>query len=105
MLNANAKEYRAKEAESLEQAKQADDEDLKHLHETIAKQWRLLADEIEIGPANTRSAGQPLAPTNPTKSETNTNGAAAIPRARRVETPLEWLLSCWLGGDLSVKSK
>ena len=42
MLNAQENECRAKEAESLEQAKQTNDKDLKHLHETIARQWRWL---------------------------------------------------------------
>ena len=53
MLNAQENECRAKEAESLEQAKQTNDKDLKHLHETIARQWRRLAEGIETGPANT----------------------------------------------------
>ena len=54
MDDAHAKECRAREAESLEQAKQANHEDLKHLHETIAQQWRLLAKVIETGRAHTR---------------------------------------------------
>jgi hypothetical protein len=54
MSISDAQECLAKEAESLERAKQMDDEDLKHLHETIAKQWRLLAEEIGTGPLKTR---------------------------------------------------
>jgi hypothetical protein len=105
MLNAHAKEYRAKEAESLEQANQANDEDLKHLHETIAQQWRLLADEIEIGPANARSGNQAVTLANSTALEPSIDGAPSTPPARRVETPLEWLLSCWFGGNLDGKPK
>jgi hypothetical protein len=44
MLNAQENKCRAKEAENLEQAKQTSDEDLKHLHKTIARQWRRLAE-------------------------------------------------------------
>jgi hypothetical protein len=38
---------RAKEAESLEQARRTDDEDLRNLYATIANQWRRLAEGIE----------------------------------------------------------
>jgi hypothetical protein len=55
MSNFKAQEYLAKEAESLERAKLTDDEDLKHLHETIAKQWHLLAEGIETGSGNKRA--------------------------------------------------
>jgi hypothetical protein len=46
-LEQQAMDYRAEEAATLEQAKQAHDEDLRHLYLTIAKQWRLVADAIE----------------------------------------------------------
>lgn len=55
MSISRAQECLAKEVESLERAKQTHDEDLKHLHETIAKQWRLLAKAIETGPVKTRA--------------------------------------------------
>src|SRR6476620_4889058 len=54
MGDAHAKECGTREAESLEQAKHANHEDLKHLHETIAQQWRLLAEVIETGRAHRR---------------------------------------------------
>jgi hypothetical protein len=38
---------RAKEAESLEQARRTNDEDLRNLYATIANQWHRLAEEIE----------------------------------------------------------
>jgi len=47
MLNVQTTDCRAKKAESLEQAKQSADEDLRHLYETIAKQWHLLAERVE----------------------------------------------------------
>jgi hypothetical protein len=47
MLNIQMTDCRAKEAESLEQAEQTDDEDLRHLYETIAKQWHLLAERAD----------------------------------------------------------
>jgi hypothetical protein len=58
MSISKAQECLAKEAESLERANQMDDADLKHLHETIAKQWRLLAEEIETGPVKKRAGGR-----------------------------------------------
>ena len=54
MGDAHAKECRTREAESLEQATQANHEDLKHLYETIAQQWRRLAEVIETGRASTQ---------------------------------------------------
>jgi hypothetical protein len=45
MLNIQMTDCRAKEAESLERAEQCDDEDLRHLYKTIAKQWHLLAEQ------------------------------------------------------------
>ncbi len=53
MYNAQANECRTREAESLEQAKQTSHKELKHLHETIAQQWRRLAEVIEGGRGNT----------------------------------------------------
>jgi hypothetical protein len=47
MLATQTTDCWAKEAESLEQAKRFDDEDLRHLYETIAKQWHLLAERTE----------------------------------------------------------
>ena len=41
--------------ESLERAKKTNQEDLKHLHETIAKQWHHLAEVIEKGRGSWRS--------------------------------------------------
>jgi hypothetical protein len=42
MDDAQAQKCRTPEVESLEQAKHADHEDLKHSYETIAQQWRRL---------------------------------------------------------------
>ena len=47
---------RAKEAESLGQAKQAKDDDLRNLYATIANQWRLLAEDVDARRANARDA-------------------------------------------------
>ena len=103
------RKWRAKEAESLEQAKQTNDKDLKHLHETIARQWRRLAERIETGPAN-RSVGcaSPEVPQNAqdaSSSVAKTDAEQDAPRAARVETPLEWMMSCWFGGNLDGKSE
>lgn len=109
MLNAQENECRAKEAESLEHAKQTNDKDLKHLHETIARQWRRLAERIETGPANTsvgcKSPEVPPSARDASISGAKTDAEQDAPRAARVETPLEWMLSCWFGGDLDDKSK
>jgi hypothetical protein len=70
MSISDAQECLAKEAESLERAKQMEDEDLKHLHETIAKQWRLLAEEIGTGRVKKR-AGDRSAAKNSTSSRVN----------------------------------
>jgi hypothetical protein len=59
MSNFKTQEYLAKEAESLERAKLTDDEDLKHLHETIAKQWHLLAAGIGTSSVNKRAGHRP----------------------------------------------
>jgi hypothetical protein len=109
MLNAQENECRAKEAESLEQAKQTNDKDLKHLHETIARQWRRLAERIETGPANT-SVGCESPEVPPSAQDASISGAKTdaeqdVPRAARIETPLEWMLSCWFGGNLDGKSE
>ena len=108
MLNAQENKCRAKEAESLEQAKQTNDEDLKHLHKTIARQWRRLAERI-AGPANTpvgcASPEVPQNAQNASISGAKTDAEQDAPRAARVETPLEWMLSCWFGGNLDGKSE
>jgi hypothetical protein len=56
MSNVRSKECRTREAESLEQAKQTSHSELKHLHETIARQWRRLAEVIEGGHSNAQFA-------------------------------------------------
>ena len=54
MYNAQAKECRTREAESLEQAKQTRHNELKPLHETIARQWRRLAEVLEASRGDTQ---------------------------------------------------
>jgi hypothetical protein len=56
MLATQTTDCWAKEAESLEQAKRFDDEDLRHLYETIAKQWHLLAERAETRRAKVAGA-------------------------------------------------
>lgn len=83
MGDAQAKECRAREAESLEQAKQANHEDLKHLHETIAQQWRRLAEVIETG----RASMQPPIASGPdiAAPEAKTDATPDTPDALRIE--------------------
>jgi autotransporter passenger strand-loop-strand repeat protein len=74
-----AKECRAQEAESLEQARQANDAYLGHLHETIAKQWRLLAEGFETRHSNTLTSGPPRG-VDHLISGANDGAASATPR-------------------------
>jgi hypothetical protein len=80
MSDHKAQEYLAKEAESLERAKLTDDEDLKHLHETIAKQWHLLAQGIEPNPFKKRAGRRPTTKTV-TSSRYKREAAGARPTA------------------------
>ena len=86
MEDAQARECRTREAESLEQAKQTNHEDLRHLHETIAQQWHRLAEVIETGRAFT----QPLIATAPDipVPEATTDATSDIPTALPIE-PLD----------------
>jgi hypothetical protein len=92
-------EYLAKEADSLERARHASDEGLKHLHETIAKQWRRLAEGAAGSHADTSTSSNEVRNAN-SVNDTIPEAPPSTPRARRVETPLEWLLSCWFGSDI-----
>ena len=56
MFDTRAKDYLGKEADSLERARHASDEGLKHLHETIAKQWRRLAEGAAGSHADTSTS-------------------------------------------------
>jgi hypothetical protein len=47
MMAIQGTDCRAKEAESLEQARRTDDEDLRKLYATIANQWHRLAEGME----------------------------------------------------------
>ena len=65
--------------------------------------------KIETGPANT-SVGCESPEVPPSARDASISGAKTdaeqdAPRAARVETPLEWMLSCWFGGGLDGKSK
>ena len=82
MLIFNARECLAKEAESLERAKQMDDADLKHLHETIARQWRLFAETIEPGRLKTQAGD-----CAETKTSTGNRKAAGRRQSKRKVTP------------------
>src|SRR6516162_7576820 len=85
MGDAHAKECRTREAESLEQAKQANHEDLKHLYETIAQQWHHLAEVIETGCTST----QPPITSGPDipAPEAKTDPTPDISDALRIERP------------------
>jgi hypothetical protein len=85
MGDAHAKECRTREAESLEQAKHANHEDLKHLYETIAQQWGHLAEVIETGRASTQPpiASAPDIPAPGAK----TDATPDTPDALRIERP------------------
>src|SRR6516164_8671474 len=81
MGDARAKECRTREAESLEQARQANHEDLKHLYETIAQQWRRLAEVIETGRASTQPpiTGGPDIPAPEAKTDPTADTPDALP--------------------------
>lgn len=81
MHDAQASECRTREVESLERAKKTKHEDIKHLHETIAKQWHHLAEVIEKGRASWRSDST-CAPIIPTP-EAKTDPMPDIPNALR----------------------
>ena len=68
-MNVQRTDYRAKEVESLAKADQTDDEDLKHLHTTIANQWRLLAERTETPLANAAASCPTAMPSAPTRSD------------------------------------
>ena len=84
MGDAHAKECRTREAESLEQATQANHEDLKHLYETIAQQWRRLAEVIETGRASTQPpiTGGPDIPAPEAKTDPTADTPDALPIGR-----------------------
>jgi hypothetical protein len=85
MEDAHAKECRTREAESLEQAKHADHEDFKHLYETIAQQWRRLAEVIETGHA---SMQPPMASGPDTPAQEEKTDATPDPQdALRIDRP------------------
>ena len=82
MFDTRAKEYLGKEADSLEKARHASDEGLKHLHETIAKQWRRLAEEAAGSHADTSTSSNEVA--TPTALTTLFRKPHRVPRVHVV---------------------
>ena len=60
-----------------------EDADLKHLHETIAKQWHLFAETMETDPVETRADDRPATKTS-TNSLVNRKAAGGRRSKRKV---------------------
>jgi hypothetical protein len=100
LFDTRAKGYLAKAADSLDKARQANDEDLKRLHETIAKQWHRLAEKGAANSASDKSASSIAVCSPNSENDPLSDTAPSTPRLSRVEAPLEWLLSCWVGDNV-----